>query len=40
MAKFGNKPLTTEQVRWGYEHLNLTEASGWTSSASRASPTR
>ena len=26
MAKYGNKPLTTEQVRWGYEHLNLTEA--------------
>ena len=25
MAKFGNKPLTAEQVRWGYEHLNLTE---------------
>ncbi len=26
MAKFGNKPLTAEQVRWGYEHLNLTDA--------------
>jgi branched-chain amino acid transport system substrate-binding protein len=26
MAKFGNKPLTGEQVRWGFEHLNLTEA--------------
>ena len=26
MAKYGNKPLTTEQVRWGYEHFNLTEA--------------
>jgi branched-chain amino acid transport system substrate-binding protein len=26
MAKFGNKPLTTEQVRWGYEHFNLTDA--------------
>ena len=25
MAKFGNKPLTGEQVRWGLEHLNLTE---------------
>jgi branched-chain amino acid transport system substrate-binding protein len=25
MAKFGNKPLTGEQVRWGYENLNLTE---------------
>jgi branched-chain amino acid transport system substrate-binding protein len=24
MAKFGNKPLTGEQVRWGFEHLNLT----------------
>jgi len=26
MAKYGNKPLTTEQVRWGYEHFNLTDA--------------
>jgi len=25
MAKFGNKPLTAEQVRWGFENLNLTE---------------
>ncbi|EIJ41813.1 hypothetical protein BegalDRAFT_0905 [Beggiatoa alba B18LD] len=25
-AKFGNKPLTGEQVRWGLEHLDLTEA--------------
>jgi branched-chain amino acid transport system substrate-binding protein len=25
MAKYGNKPPTGEQVRWGYEHLNLTE---------------
>jgi len=25
MARFGNKPLTGEQVRWGYENLNLTE---------------
>lgn len=25
MAKFGNKPLTGEQVRWGFEHLALTE---------------
>ncbi len=25
MAKFGNKPLTGEQVRWGFEHLNLTD---------------
>jgi branched-chain amino acid transport system substrate-binding protein len=25
MAKFGNKPLTAEQVRWGFEHLDLTE---------------
>ncbi|MCL4768193.1 MAG: ABC transporter substrate-binding protein [Hyphomicrobiaceae bacterium] len=22
--KFGNKPMTGEQVRWGFEHLNLT----------------
>jgi len=25
MAKFGNKPLTGEQVRWGFENLNLSE---------------
>jgi branched-chain amino acid transport system substrate-binding protein len=25
MGKFGNKALTAEQVRWGFEHLNLTE---------------
>ncbi len=25
MGKFGNKPLTAEQVRWGFENLNLTE---------------
>jgi branched-chain amino acid transport system substrate-binding protein len=25
MAKFGNKPLTAEQVRWGMENLNITE---------------
>jgi branched-chain amino acid transport system substrate-binding protein len=25
MAKFGNKPLTGEQVRWGLENLELTE---------------
>ncbi|MEN8504244.1 MULTISPECIES: ABC transporter substrate-binding protein [Paraburkholderia] len=25
-AKFGNKPLTGEQVRWGFEHLNLDDA--------------
>jgi branched-chain amino acid transport system substrate-binding protein len=25
MGKFGNKPLTGEQVRWGFENLNLTE---------------
>ena len=25
MGKFGNKPLTAEQVRWGMENLNLTE---------------
>ena len=24
MKKFGNKPMTGEQVRWGFEHLNLT----------------
>ena len=27
MTKFGNKPLTGEQVRWGFENLNLTDAS-------------
>ena len=25
MAKFGNQPMTGEQVRWGLEHLDLTE---------------
>jgi branched-chain amino acid transport system substrate-binding protein len=25
MTKYGNKPLTGEQVRWGYENLTLTE---------------
>jgi branched-chain amino acid transport system substrate-binding protein len=25
MAKFGNKPPTGEQLRWGFEHLNLTD---------------
>jgi len=25
MTKFGNKPLTGEQVRWGMENLNITE---------------
>jgi branched-chain amino acid transport system substrate-binding protein len=25
MAKFGNKPMTGEQVRWGMENLNVTE---------------
>ena len=25
MTKFGNKPPTGEQVRWGFENLNLTE---------------
>ena len=25
MTKFGNKPLTGEQVRWGFENLSLTE---------------
>ena len=24
MKKFGNKTMTGEQVRWGFEHLNLT----------------
>ena len=24
--KYGNKPLTSEQVRWGFENLDLTEA--------------
>ncbi len=26
MAKFGNKPMTGEQIRWGLENLNLSEA--------------
>jgi branched-chain amino acid transport system substrate-binding protein len=26
MTRYGNKPLTGEQVRWGMENLNLTEA--------------
>jgi branched-chain amino acid transport system substrate-binding protein len=25
MQKFGNKPMTGEQVRWGLEHLHITE---------------
>ena len=25
LAKYGNKPPTGEQVRWGFENLNLTE---------------
>jgi branched-chain amino acid transport system substrate-binding protein len=25
MTRYGNKPLTGEQVRWGFEHLTLTE---------------
>ena len=25
MARFGNRPLTGEEVRWGFEHLDLTE---------------
>jgi branched-chain amino acid transport system substrate-binding protein len=25
MGKYGNKPLTGEQVRWGYENLDITE---------------
>jgi branched-chain amino acid transport system substrate-binding protein len=26
MQKYGNKPLTGEQVRWGLEHLHITDA--------------
>ena len=26
MKKFGNKPLTGEQVRWGFENLEISEA--------------
>ena len=26
MGKFGNKPMTGEQVRWGLENLDITEA--------------
>ncbi|MBM3571331.1 MAG: ABC transporter substrate-binding protein [Alphaproteobacteria bacterium] len=26
MARYGNKPLTGEQVRWGIENLNITDA--------------
>jgi branched-chain amino acid transport system substrate-binding protein len=25
MGKYGNKPLTGEQVRWGFEHLDISE---------------
>ena len=25
MTKYGNKPLTGEQVRWGFEHVNITD---------------
>jgi branched-chain amino acid transport system substrate-binding protein len=25
MAKYGNQPITGEQMRWGLEHLSLTE---------------
>jgi branched-chain amino acid transport system substrate-binding protein len=25
MGRFGNKPMTAEQVRWGMENLNITE---------------
>ncbi len=25
MAKFGKRPLTGEEIRWGFEHLNITE---------------
>ena len=37
-TRYGNKPLTGEQMRWGLEHLNLTTqriatlgAEGWAS---------
>ena len=26
MQKYGNKPLTGEQVRWGLEHLRVTDS--------------
>jgi branched-chain amino acid transport system substrate-binding protein len=26
MGRYGNKPMTGEQVRWGFENLNLTDA--------------
>jgi branched-chain amino acid transport system substrate-binding protein len=26
MSKYGNKPMTGEQVRWGFENMNLTSA--------------
>ena len=26
MTKFGNKPMTGEQVQWGFENLDITEA--------------
>ena len=26
MKKYGNKPLTGEQIRWGFENLDLTAA--------------
>ena len=26
MKKYGNKPMTGEQIRWGFENLDLTEA--------------
>ncbi len=26
MKKYGSKPLTGEQIRWGFENLNLTAA--------------
>ena len=34
--RFGNKPMTGEQVRWGLENLNITRRRASSSSASRA----
>ena len=33
MTRYGNKPLTGEQVRWGLEHLNADRCRGSRSSA-------
>ena len=35
-TKFGNKPLTGEQVRWGIENLDISAARASRSWASRA----